>query len=491
MNFKCAELVDDIVRTVCLACFADSLEDPFAVNLADNAENDCGIVLLQGSEVITAELFFVAHVHDTDVCVRERTEVLLASRRRIDVHEHDDSLCVRIDFIKPDINLLVVILSRTADKVVAAVLDSTGFRVTVVDKAVTVDKTALVVDDGTGCVKVVIFGVVLDDFCLSLCHERATEQGTEEVADALDGNLGFNGAVAASHFPTHTDKDMGKDGLYEKVMGEAVEEFFSIEPYKTFRNRFNVYSVKAVSKNDRLGEGNETALGTFFGTGSYISGNQDKCFEYALKVPGITDRNNLLVSVLVNTRRYAGTNFMFESTQSSVAFVPTMGNDRSSFGIILRHEACGHGFGFLDDEYFDIEKTPSQSYIDYRKSMYEKYGWFSNIDFTNDPKKVKWSAFLSDDRYKDEVGIFEGATLHTTGAYRPSENSMMRENMEYFNAPSRWAIYKRIMELSGEEASFEKFLEYDAINRGQKQKDSAPRTRSGIIIEHTPPVVLP
>ncbi len=289
----------------------------------------------------------------------------------------------------------------------------------------------------------------------------------------------------------YTDKDMGKDGLYEKVMGEAVEEFFSIEPYKTFRNRFNVYSVKAVSKNDRLGEGNETALGTFFGTGSYISGNQDKCFEYALKVPGITDRNNLLVSVLVNTRRYAGTNFMFESTQSSVAFVPTMGNDRSSFGIILRHEACGHGFGFLDDEYFDIEKTPSQSYIDYRKSMYEKYGWFSNIDFTNDPKKVKWSAFLSDDRYKDEVGIFEGATLHTTGAYRPSENSMMRENMEYFNAPSRWAIYKRIMELSGEEASFEKFLEYDAINRGQKQKDSAPRTRSGIIIEHTPPVVLP
>ena len=44
---------------------------------------------------------------------------------------------------------------------------------------------------------------------------------------------------------------------------------------------------------------------------------------------------------------------------------------------------------------------------------------------------------------------------------------MMRDNLEYFNAPSRWAIYKRIMELSGETASFSKFLEYDAINRGQ------------------------
>ena len=43
---------------------------------------------------------------------------------------------------------------------------------------------------------------------------------------------------------------------------------------------------------------------------------------------------------------------------------------------------------------------------------------------------------------------------------------MMRDQLEYFNAPSRLAIYQRIMELSGEEYSFEKFLEYDAVNRG-------------------------
>ena len=44
---------------------------------------------------------------------------------------------------------------------------------------------------------------------------------------------------------------------------------------------------------------------------------------------------------------------------------------------------------------------------------------------------------------------------------------MMNLNVEYYNAPSRWAIYKRIMELSGEDCSFEKFLEYDAVNRGK------------------------
>ena len=129
--------------------------------------------------------------------------------------------------------------------------------------------------------------------------------------------------------------------------------------------------------------------------------------------------------------------------------------------------------------------------IDKYNSLYKSYGWYSNVDFTNDPLKVRWSAFLSDERYKDEVGIFEGGAQYATGVYRPSKNSMMRENMEYYNAPSRWAIYKRIMELSGETASFEKFLEYDAVNRG-KQQSSAPRTRSAVEWEPTaPPIVVP
>ena len=68
---------------------------------------------------------------------------------------------------------------------------------------------------------------------------------------------------------------------------------------------------------------------------------------------------------------------------------------------------------------------------------------------------------------------------------------MMNQDMEYYNAPSRWAIYKRIMELSGETASFSKFLEYDAINRGQQH--NAPR-RAAKYVEWKPdsaPVVRP
>ena len=50
---------------------------------------------------------------------------------------------------------------------------------------------------------------------------------------------------------------------------------------------------------------------------------------------------------------------------------------------------------------------------------------------------------------------------------------MMNEDAEYFNAPSRWAIYQRIMKLSGEECSFEKFLEYDKVNRGAAKASAA------------------
>jgi hypothetical protein len=114
---------------------------------------------------------------------------------------------------------------------------------------------------------------------------------------------------------------------------------------------------------------------------------------------------------------------------------------------------------------------------------------------TEDPAKIRWSAFLSDDRYAGQVGIFQGGALYAFGAYRPSDDSIMNEQVEdTYNAPSRWAIYKRIMELSGESCSFEGFLEYDAVSRGaaaaapRRAAKAGPRRK----LEHTaPPVIHP
>ena len=294
----------------------------------------------------------------------------------------------------------------------------------------------------------------------------------------------------------YTDRDMGKGGLYETVMKQSMEEFFAIEPYKSFRNRFNVYAVKAVSKNARIGEGCETALSTYFGNGSYVEGNHEKCYEYAMKVPGITSRDNLLVAVAVNSRRHAGTSFLFADRQTSVAYFSSMDNDPEVFGSTLRHEAGGHGFAFLADEYSQYEGTAPAEHIAYYNEVYDKYGWFANVDFTNDPQKIRWSAFLADDRYKNEVGIHEGGALYTKGAYRPTVNSMMRENLEYFNAPSRWAIYQQILKRSGEGCSFDAFLTYDAVNRSASVNTARPPMKAAAnsarrpFVPTAPPVIV-
>ena len=290
----------------------------------------------------------------------------------------------------------------------------------------------------------------------------------------------------------YTDKDMEEGGLYETVMRQAMEEYFAIEPYKTFRNRFNVYAIKVVSPNGKVGEGSKTALETVYIDNLRVNCNYDKCFEYAAKIPGLS-LDNLTVAVLVNNWRDQGTCQFFENgpSQTSVAITSTQSNDPKLFGPVLRHETGGHGFGFLDDEYATTDETVPQYFIDQRTESYNKYGWYANVDFTNDPTKVKWSAFLSDERYKDEVGIFEGGGKYGKGIYRPSENSMMRYDDEYFNAPSRWAIYKRIMELSGETADFEKFLEYDTVNLVSKAASRASRLGSSRNAHHSaPPTVI-
>ena len=280
----------------------------------------------------------------------------------------------------------------------------------------------------------------------------------------------------------YTDKDV-KSGEYERLMQEAAAEFFSIEPYLSFKNRFNVYAVKVVSKNGRTGQGYTTALGTTMTGGVAGTGNREKILQYALKAPDIKDTKNLSVAVMVNSVSGGGIAEMIESLQSGIGYYSSMGNVAAGFGATLRHE-MGHAFGFLADEYSTWHESPSQEVINGYTRLYETYGWYANIDFTSDPKKIKWADFLSDSRYKDEVGVFEGAINVTNGVYRPSENSMMNQNVEYFNAPSRWAIYKRIMELSGETASFSKFLEYDAINRGQQH--NAPRRARSNSVEWVP-----
>ena len=287
----------------------------------------------------------------------------------------------------------------------------------------------------------------------------------------------------------YTDKDV-QSGQYERMMRNAADQFFSIEPYKSFKDRFNVYAVTVVSKNGRTGAGYTTALGTQFVNGTAATGNEDKIYEYALKVPGISNKKDLTIGVLVNTIYFGGIATLSESLQSGIGYFASNGNDPYAFGNTIRHEMGGHAFAFLADEYATNSGSIPQATANEYKRLANAYGWYANIDFTNDPKTVKWADFLSDSRYKDKVGIYQGGANYAKGVYRPTPSSMMNDNMEYYNAPSRWAIYQRIMKLSGETPTFAKFLEYDAVNRSQQ--NSAPRPSSYVKWGPDPlPIVRP
>lgn len=252
------------------------------------------------------------------------------------------------------------------------------------------------------------------------------------------------------------DKDMGENGLYEQRMKEAMEQYFAFEPYSSFRNRFNVYAVKVVSPNAEFLEESEHR----------INESADICFEYVDKIPGRNAGQVPMVSVIYNST-YAGRSYtqMF----SDGAFVSYM---MEGVNDVLNHEAGGHGFGRLQDEYVEeeYENMPlpqaEKEEMDYQ---WQNWGWGANVDWRNDATTVRWAHFLQDDRYTDEgLGLYEGAYLYGYGAYRPTENSMMRYNNAPFNAPSREQIYKNIMQLSEGSSwiyRYEDFVQYDAINR--------------------------
>ena len=266
------------------------------------------------------------------------------------------------------------------------------------------------------------------------------------------------------------------DGTYDKVMNTAMEKFFMEEPYKSFRDHFNVYSVTAVSDNEIYTDDSSTAFAGYFGGGTLVGGNDQRVFSYAQNAIGADRMDEALIVVMMNSSAYAGTCWMYHSSADtgdcgngvSISYFP-VGSDDTALAQVLHHEAGGHGFSKLADEYaYENMGAMPDAEISSRKS-YEPYGWWKNADFTSDPTKVKWSTFLSDARYaNDGLGVFEGAFTYWTRAYRPTENSIMRHNTGGFNAPSREAIYYRIHKLAYGaewEYDYEKFVEWDARNR--------------------------
>ena len=272
----------------------------------------------------------------------------------------------------------------------------------------------------------------------------------------------------------YTDR-LIEDGKYASDINRAVEAFFSIEPFTSFRDFFNIYMVEVVSQNEVYEDDALRALSTQYQAGKSVKGDDGTVMSYALNAIDQSMINASLVIVLMNIEAYGGTTYLnaafSEGTYGlgrAISYVPLCTGE-DEFTAVLQHEAGGHGFGKLEDEYGyeALGEIPTEKITQIRQM--QSNGYYKNVDFTSDPEQVLWSKFISDEDYQyDGVGVFEGACTYATGAYRATENSMMRYNDGPFNAPSREAIYFRLHKLAYGDSwvyDFDAFKQYDAINR--------------------------
>lgn len=291
------------------------------------------------------------------------------------------------------------------------------------------------------------------------------------------------------------DKDQD---LFNKYVELGKEAFFTEEPFRSTEDRFNIYRIGSVSKNGIITqEGGDTKFSAQFGDGTYISGDHDAVFRFVQdKMPSVNLKKTI-VFVIVNKAKYAGTCWMF-SDNKAVCYVPLC-RDETDYAQTLRHEGCGHGFGKLADEYFydSMGRIPDDKVTELKQWKVLSYGFYENVDLTSDPNTILWSKFISDSRYSGKVGVYEGGYTYPYGVYRPTDNSIMRYNTGGFNAPSREAIYKKIMKFSEGDAwtyDYETFVAFDAPARSAEAVTRAAAQCAAVdkanFIPLAPPVMV-
>lgn len=155
------------------------------------------------------------------------------------------------------------------------------------------------------------------------------------------------------------------DGTYRRVMEKAMENLFTEEPVKSLREYFDVFMINAVSENNDFGMGYKTAFSCKLagGNSTVIKGDDVSVQVYVGKVLKEEKKKNSLAVVVLNTSVYAGTTYLGyqdgngKFIEFAIAYCPVIETLESEhFRQVLVHEAVGHGFGKLEDEYVYLDK---------------------------------------------------------------------------------------------------------------------------------------
>lgn len=317
------------------------------------------------------------------------------------------------------------------------------------------------------------------DYKVKQFNYEYEEDGQAQLQKATKGT-GINIVFVGDGYDA---EDIAK-GSFLEDMKEGMEYFFAVEPYKTYKEYFNVYADFALSYESGVCSNvniwRQTKFGTTYGSGANgrLGIKDIDVFNYVLNDvvnSAITDANvnQSLIICVPNDNAYEGVTALYGSG-AAIAFVPHSRFDYpNDYRGLIQHEAGGHGFGKLGDEYvYHRDNIWTCSCICCAHADHvaadKTLGWYRNLSLNGKYKEIDWTHLIFDSRYGDIVDIYEGAYMHGRGIYRSEVNSCMNNNVPYYNTISRQAIVERIMEYSGGTFDFETFVSKDSRAMGEK-----------------------
>jgi hypothetical protein len=238
------------------------------------------------------------------------------------------------------------------------------------------------------------------------------------------------------------------EGYTESEMDKFISDcdtlanyLFKYEPFTELENQFNIWAVKAPSKESVCDIPAEDIWGNTLLNSSYYTFDSERYLmtkDYHKVCDVASNAPYDQIYILANSKKYGG-GAIFNYYSLTVTNDP-------KFKEIFIHE-LGHGLAGLADEYgYD---TTFDDYFPEGVEPWEKNittlaqfsaKWENDVE-TNTPVPTP-----ADSVYRNKIGVFEGAGYVSKGVYRPTYNSIMRtlEAKEY-NKVSQDAIREVIL----------------------------------------------
>jgi len=220
----------------------------------------------------------------------------------------------------------------------------------------------------------------------------------------------------------YTRKEMTK---FDRDAKKAFRAIFDVEPFKTRRREFNVWSIQSPSHDSSVDQPRKPSKVAWKSTALGVSFNTFDLPRYAL-----TTRVHTMYDIAAHTPHDVIV-LIFNEPRSGGGGIHNLyavcSADSTVSIQVLIHE-LGHALTGLADEYY----SSSVSYIDYYPEGVEPTE--PNITALLDPRDIKWKHLIKkgtpiptpkSPEFRGVVGCFEGAGYKAKGLYRPCLDCVM------------------------------------------------------------------